>query len=111
MEQQRDTETVGNLARRLLADGRAYASAEVEIYRQKALSWVPSVRLAAILVVVALFLAQAAITTLLVFVGFWLALWLGPVGGGLAAAVLGLAIAGLLVWLAVRQFTSPGARA
>lgn len=112
MNPQRDTELVGSLVRRLVADGKVYARAEIDIYRHKALAWIPPVRTAAILAVVALFLAQAAITTLLVFVGFWLALWFGPLGGGIAAALIGLALAGLLVWIAIRKLsaTPPGAR-
>ena len=107
MHQQRDNEPIGSLIGRLVADGRAYATAEIDIYRQKALSWVPPVRTAAILVVVALFLAQAAITTLLVFVGFWLALWLGPLGGGIASAVIALIVAGILVKVAIGKLTAP----
>ncbi|TVV71563.1 hypothetical protein [Sphingomonas solaris] len=91
-----------------MADGKTYVSAEIDVYRQKALSWVPPVRTAAILGIAALFIAQAAITTLLVFLGFWLALWLGPLGGGVAAAAIGLIVAGLLAYLAVRQFSAGG---
>jgi hypothetical protein len=103
----RDTESIGSLVRRLVVDGKAYASAEIEIYRQKALAWVPPVRTAAILAVVALLLTQAAVTTLFVFLGFWLALWLGPLGGGIAAALIGLAVAGLLAWVAFAKLTPP----
>lgn len=112
MNPQRDPESIGSLVGRLVADGKAYARAEVDIYKHKALAWVPPVRTAAILAVVALFLAQAAITTLLVFLGFWLALWLGPLGGGIAAALIGLALAGLLAWIAIGKVstTPPGAR-
>jgi hypothetical protein len=102
-----DIETIGTLVGQLVADGKAFARAEVDIYRHKALAWVPPVRTAAILAVVALFLAQAAITTLLVFLGFWLSLWLGPLGGGVAAALIGLAFAGLLVWIAISKLKTP----
>ena len=113
MNPQRDTESIGSLVRRLIVDGRTYVRAEVEVYRHKALAWVPPVRTAAVLAILALFLAQAAITTLLVFLGFWLALWFGPLGGGIAAALLGLIVAGLFVWIAVRKLTTPppGAKA
>ena len=111
MNQPRDTESVGSLIGRLVTDGKAYARAEAQIYQQKALVWVPPIRTAAILGVVALLLAQAAVTTLLVFLGFWLSLWLGPLGGGVAAALIGLAVAGLLVWIAIGNFSPrPGAK-
>ncbi len=106
-----DNDSIGGLAKRLAKDGRDYLSAEVDVYRQKALSWIPPVRLAAGLAIGALMLAQAAATTLLVFLGFWLALWLGPMGGGIVAAIIGLAIAGLSAWIAVRQITMKGKRA
>ena len=80
------------------------------VYKQKALVWVPPVRSAAIMLVVALFLVQAALTTLLIFIGFWLAFWLGPLGGGIAAVVIALAVAGLLVKLAIARL-KPGANA
>ena len=107
MNPHRDTESIGSLVGRLVADGKAYARAEVDVYRQKALSLVPPVRTAAILAIAGLFIAQAAITALLVLIGFWLALWLGPLGGGIAAAVIGLTVAGLLIWLAVKTLTGP----
>lgn len=106
-----DADSIGGLAKQLVADGRDYVAAEVDVYRQKALSWVPPIRLAAGLAVGAIMLAQASVTTLLVFVGFWLALWLGPIGGGVAAALIGFAVAGLFAWIAVRQITMKGKRA
>ena len=111
MRTQRDNESIRSLLGRLIADGRAYAAAEVDIYRNKALAWVPPLRTAAVMLVVAMFLAQAALTTLLVFFGFWLALWLGPLGGGIAAAVVALVVAGILVKIAIGKFTTPPAGA
>lgn len=111
MREPRDNASIGSLFGRLVADGRSYVTAEIDIYRHKALAWVPPVRAAAIMVVLALLLSQAAITTLLVFIGFWLALWLGPLGGGVAATVLGLVIAGFLVKVAVGKLSTPPAGA
>ncbi len=108
MNEQRDNESIGSLFGRLLVDGKACARAEVDIYRQKALSWVPPIRAAAILLVVALFLAQAAITTLLVGFGVWLGRWVGPFGGGAIAALVGLMIAGLLTRAALSKLRPPG---
>ncbi|WP_156678960.1 phage holin family protein [Sphingomonas profundi] len=107
MREPRDTESVGTLIRRLVADGRAYATAEIDVYRQKALAWVPPVRTAAIMLVVALFLVQAALTTLIVFLGFWLALWIGPLGGGIAAVLIALAVAGILAKMAIGKLSTP----
>ena len=108
MDTQREDRSIKDLVRQLTIDGRAYASAELGVYKQKALAWVPPVRSAAIMLAVALFLVQAALTTLLIFIGFWLAVWLGPLGGGIAATAIALLLAGLLAKTAIGRL-KPGA--
>ena len=48
-------------------------------------------------------LAWAVFVTLFVGIGIALARWIGPLGGAVASTLLAAGIAGLLVWLALRD--------
>ena len=78
------------------SDGRGSA-------RQRAIELAGSYVRAAILFAVAAVLGIAALVTLFVGIAIALARWIGPLGGALASALLAAAIAGLLVWLALRD--------
>ena len=98
---------VGELISRLIDDAKRFARAEVDYYKQLGLAYVGGLKLGVILVVVAIFLLQASLTTLLIGIGLLLAHFiaaLGVDGGVIVAAVIGLAICGLLVRIAVGRF-------
>lgn len=104
-----EQETLRDLIARLIDSGKAYARAEVALIRQTVVTRIGQIKPAIALVVPAIFLVQAALTVLLVALGFGLARWLGPAGGMAVAAMIGLVVAGLLIWFAVR-LVAPGKR-
>lgn len=105
-----EQESLRDLIARLIDSGKAYARAEVALVRQTFVTRIGQIKPAIALAVPAIFIVQAALTVLLVALGFVLARWLGPAGGMALAAVIGLGIAGLLIWLAIRLI-APGRRA
>ena len=110
-----DAESLGALFTRLGGDVSGLLHAEVDLYKQEASQRIAIAKQPVILIVVALFLAQASLTTILVGCAFGLAHWIGPLGGGLVAGVIGFAICGVLVMVAVKRlaavFSPPGASA
>ena len=98
-----DEPSLRDLFARLVAHGRAYAQAELTVGKtvvsQKVAQWRPAV----IMVVIAVFLVQAALTTLVIALGMALATWIGAAGGIALAGVIALLVAGLLGYLAVRR--------
>lgn len=99
---------IAGLISRLFEDAVAVAKAEVQLAKSKAFAKLQGAKIAIGLVIVALFVVQAALSAC--FVG--LVIGLVPlVGAWLAALSLlvgGLVVAGLLGWLAVRQISAPG---
>ena len=104
-----DEETLGELVTRLAEDGKAYARAEVDLAKKTVLARVAAVRPAAILIVVAVLLVQAALTVLTGALGMLLAIWMGPAAGLAIGAVIVLAVAGILVWSAVSKLKGKAA--
>lgn len=100
--------SIGELVSRLIDSGKAYVHAEIALLRQTGLAWFARARVALVLVVVAIFIVQAALTVLIAALGMTLAHWLGTAGGLALGAVIGLAVAGLLAWLAVRKLVGDG---
>lgn len=103
-----DEAGIGTLVSRLVEDGKAFARAEVAVYRAQALKLVADYRAAAILCVVAIILAHAAIIALLVGVILSIAQALGPVWATVITVGGTFAIAGLLVWLALSMVRAAG---
>jgi small-conductance mechanosensitive channel len=97
-------EGIGTLFSRLIDEGRELVRAEIGLYRQITLNRLLRSRTAVVLAVAAVLLAQASVTTLLVGVLFALAWWLGPIGGGLVVAALGLLTSWLLLRAALKRF-------
>jgi hypothetical protein len=99
---------IAGLISRLFEDAVSVAKAEVQLAKSKAFAKLQGAKIAIGLVFVALLIVQAALTAC--FVG--LVMGLVPlVGAWLAALILliaGLAVAGLLGWLALRQISAPG---
>ena len=95
---------LGELLTRLANDAREVARAEIDVYRQIVIARAQAAIWPAGMIVAALLLVFGAVSALLVGLAMWLAQWIGALGGGLAAAAIGLAIAGLLGWLAAARF-------
>lgn len=88
---------------RLVADARALAQAEIAVQRAALACRIEIARPAIVGLVLAIFLAQAAITCLLVMLGLALAERIGPLWAGAIVAGAALAIAGIAAWLAMRR--------
>jgi hypothetical protein len=99
---------IAGLISRLFEDAVSVAKAEVQLAKSKAFAKLQGAKIAIALVFVALLIVQATLSAC--FVG--LVIGLVPlVGAWLAALILlvaGLAVAGLLGWLALRQISAPG---
>lgn len=96
--------SIRDLIGRTVDDGKAFVRAEIDLYRTIATAKATSLVWPVVMIVAAIFLVQAALTTLLAGVGLGLAVHLGPLGGFAVAALIGLAVAGLLAFLAYRSF-------
>jgi lysozyme family protein len=95
--------SIGDLIEQLFDDALDYGRAELELIKARALDLVQDYVRAAILVAVAAVLALAGVVTLFVGIALALAQWIGPLGGAVVSMLLAAAVAGLLVWLAVRD--------
>lgn len=95
---------IGQLFSQLVDDGKRYARAEVELYKAKAQEKAEPVKWAAIFGGTAVVLALSAVTALLVGLILSLTPQVGPFGATLIVVVVTFAIAGLLGYLAYKQF-------
>lgn len=102
-------EPLRDLFARAIDQTKVYFQAEVAVVKRTALSWANVAKYGLVFGVVAIFLLQAALTTLFVAIGFALAPLIGTAGGLAVSALLGLLLAGLFGWLAARRFAA-GAR-
>lgn len=98
-------ESLRDLIARLIDNARAYARAEVAVIKKTVEVRLNQARPAAVFAIGAVLLTQAALVVLIAALGMALATWLGTAGGLAVAAILALAVAGLLVWLAIGRFT------
>lgn len=98
-----EPESLRDLATRVIDDGKAYLQAEVRVVKQTVSTKVGQIGPAAGLLAGALLLVQAALTVLAAALGLLLAQWLGSAGGFAVAALIVLALAGLLAWIALRR--------
>lgn len=95
--------SIGDLIEQVLDDALEYGRAELELLKARAHELVKSYVRAAILFAVAAVLTLAGIVTLFVGIAIALARWIGPLGGVVVSTLLAAGIAGLLVWLAMRD--------
>jgi len=95
--------SIGDLIERLFDDALDYGRAEFELLKERALEIAESYLRAAILFAVAAVFALAGVVTLFVGIAIALAWWIGPLGGAIVSTLLAAAIAGLLVWFALRD--------
>jgi hypothetical protein len=95
--------SIGELIERLLDDAVDYGRAEIELIKAKALEFAEGYLRAAVLFAVAAVLALAGLVTLFVGIALGLERWMGPLGGAIVSMLIAGGIAGLLVWLAIRD--------
>jgi hypothetical protein len=93
-----------DLIARLIDSAKAYVRAEVALVKKTVEVRLDQAKPAAAFGIGAVMLVQAALVVLLMALGMGLATWLGTAGGLAVAALIGLLIAGLLVWLAIGRF-------
>jgi len=99
----RDGPSFGELATRLVEDGKAYARAEIDLAKAIAADKTRTVRLAAILFGVAVLFAIGAMTAVAIALFVTLAAAIGPVLAGLVTFLVLGGIAGGLAWLGVNK--------
>ena len=101
-----DEAPVGELFGRLIDDGKAYAKAEVDLFRVRAEAQATRAKLPAILFAGALAFGFAGVIALILTLVLTLASAMGPLGGGLIATLvtmlisLGLGLAAFKSWKA-----------
>ena len=99
-----DETPIGELFGRRVDDGKAYAKAELGLVRATAETKADAVKKPLALAATALLFVQAGVVVFGVTLAIWLGTLIGPLGGGLVATVITFGIAGLLGWLAKREF-------
>ena len=98
-----DERPVGEIVNELIEDGKAYARAEVNLYKTMAATRARALSIPAGLFLGALLVAQAGITALAVAVVLLLEPVVGPILAGILALALFAAAAGGLAWLAIAR--------
>ena len=99
-----DEAPIGQLFGRLIDDGKAYASAEVDLVRARVEGQVGRAKWPAILGAAAIAFGFAAVIALVLTMVLALASLLGPLGGGLLATVIALLIAAGLGMAALKSW-------
>ena len=97
---------IGELAGRLVEQGKAYARAEVGLVKAIATAKVDAAKLPAILLGTALLFVIAGVVVFCITIALALATLIGPLAGGLIATVIAFAIAGLLAYIGVKKLSA-----
>jgi len=90
-------ESIGDLFGRLIDDGKSYAKAEIDVYRQVALHRAGRAKNGLVALVAGAILLLSALTALVLGAVLGLSLLIGPLLAGLAIAALLVLAGGLLV--------------
>ena len=98
--------SIGDLASQLVDDAKAYARAEADLAKAIAREKANAAKTPLILLVLALFVAMAALNALAVGIFAALATLMGPLLAGIAAFVLIGAAAGILAWAGYSKLRS-----
>ena len=102
-------ESIGALFSRLIDRAGDFIRAEIAFYKEAVARKLNQAKLSVVLGIVAVMIVQASLTVLLVALGLGVAHWIGLAGGVAVAGLLGLAAAGLCVYLAILRIKSvPG---
>ena len=99
-----DEKPIGELFGRLVDDGKAYARAEFNLARATAEAKADAAKKPLALGAAALLFVQAGVVVFGVTIAMSLATLIGPLAGGLVATLIMFGIAGLLGWLAKREY-------
>lgn len=95
---------VGELFSRLIDDGKAYAKAEFDLVKVSAENKADAIKRPALLGAAALLFVIAGVVMLCMTIVLSLATLIGPLAGGLVATLAAFGTAGLLLYLAKRQW-------
>jgi len=98
-----DSNSIAHLFSRLIDDAERFVRAEIRLYRAQFLSRVGEARIAILLGVIALLLAQSAIIAMVLGLLLILRHPLGEVGATILVVIVSLGIAALLVRIAVTK--------
>jgi len=101
-------ESIGALFGRLAEEGRAYAKAELAVYREVARRRLARARAGLIALIAGVLLLVSALTALILGLVLWLAGLIGPLLAGLAVAALLVLFGFVLVRLGVRGLKALG---
>jgi membrane protein implicated in regulation of membrane protease activity len=101
-------ESIGALFGRLAEEGRAYAKAEVAVYREVARRRLARARAGLIALLAGVLLLVSALTALILGLVLWLAGLIGPLLAGLAVAALLVLIGIVMVRFGVRGLKALG---
>jgi hypothetical protein len=94
---------IGELVSQLVEDGKAYARAEADLVKAIAAAKARAVTTPVVLLVVAVFVAMAALNALCVGIVLSLATLVGPLAATIITFVVIGGIAGALTWLGVSK--------
>ncbi len=95
--------SIGEMIERLFDNALDYGRAELELLKARAFEFAESYVRAAILFALAAAFGLVGLVTLFVGIAIALARWIGPLGGAIVSTLLAAAVAGLLIWLALRD--------
>lgn len=99
-----DEKPIGELFGRLVDDGKAYAKAEFDLARATAEARAEAAKKPLLLGVAAVLFVEAGVVVFGITIALSLATLIGPLAGGLIATAISFGIAGLLGWLAKREY-------
>lgn len=100
-----DDETpIGELFGRLVDDSKAYARAEFDLARATAEAKADGIKKPVLLGLAALLFVEAGVVVFGISIALSLATLIGPLAGGLIATAFIFGIAGVLGWLAKREY-------
>jgi hypothetical protein len=98
-----ERESLNELLRRLVEEGRALVNTELALFRTDFYRRIARARIGALLLLVGAIMAQAAAVSFLVTLSFLLQPWIGRIGGAAVSVTLGLLIAFFAIRAGVRQ--------
>ncbi len=99
---------IGDLLTRLADEGRAYVRAEAGLYKAIALHRADRAKAGIVAVVLAMLLMNAALITLVIFIGLWVAMHLGPLVPGAIVFFVFALVAALLAWFGAARLKALG---
>jgi hypothetical protein len=99
---------IGDLLARLAEEGRACVRAEIGLYKAIALHRAGRAKAGLVAILLAALLMNAALIALVVFIGLWIAIHLGPVIAGLIVFAGIAFVSALLAWFGAARLKALG---